>query len=133
MSGDFSVTNGDIRLRVKGLTRTVRALEAAGTASGEMRDLMHEIGMIVVRDARSRVPTDSGALRKTIRAGRGKTKAVVRAGTPRTLYAPVIHYGNRAQSIDSQPFVVDALRAQRSAIFARLDDGIAQLLTTAGL
>lgn len=133
MSGDFSVTNGDMRLRVHGLTKTIRALEAAGTASSEMRDLMHDIGMIVVRDARNRVPAESGALRKSIRAGRGKTKAVVRAGNKRTPYGPIIHYGARDRGITGVPYVVAALQAQRSTIFSRLDDGISDLLNRAGL
>lgn len=133
MSEDFSATNGMIQLQVRGLRKTVRALEAAGTASTEMSSLMHELGMIVVHEARNRVPADSGDLRKTIRAGRGKTKAVVRAGTPRTPYGPVIHYGSYTRNIAPQPFVVEALAAKRSQVFGRLDQGIADLLDKAGL
>lgn len=133
MSGDFEFTSGDIRFRVEGLSKTLRALEAAGSASEEMRNLMHTIGMIVVDAGRPNAPVLSGALASTARAGRGKTKAVVRAGGARTPYAGVIHYGWPKRGIRPQPFLVDALQATRGAIFAELDEGIADLLKQSAL
>lgn len=133
MPGDFDMANGDVRIRVEGLNKTIRALESSGIAAGEMRDLMHSIGLIVVRDAKSRVPQDSGKLARTIRAGRGKTKAVVRAGTNAVTYAKTIHYGSHNRNIAKHPFLKDALHAQRGTIFNTLDKGIADLLTKAGL
>lgn len=130
---DFDINTGGIRLRVEGLTKTVRALEAAGTASEEMRDLMHKLGMIVVSEARGRVPAESGSLRASIRAGRGKTKAVVRAGSRAVPYAGVIHHGWYAHGIEAAPFLKDALIAKRSSVFNELDQGIGDLLTKAGL
>lgn len=130
---DFTLNSGGLRIRVEGLTKTVRALEKAGTDAGEMRDLMHAIGMTVVQDARSRVPAESGALKRTIRAGRGKTKAVVRAGTKAVPYGGVIHYGWRQHGIQEQPFLKNALIAQRGTVLNQLDDGISALLKNAGL
>lgn len=94
---------------------------------------MHQLGMIVVEDARGRVPVEAGALRRSIRAGRGKTKAVVRAGTKAIPYAGVIHYGWYDHGIEGVPFLRDALRAQRSTVFNQLDQGIGDLLKKAGL
>lgn len=132
-SGDFDVNAGGLRIRVEGLNKTIRALEAAGTASTEMRDLMHKLGMIVVSDARGRVPVEDGTLRRSIRAGRGKTKAVVRAGSRSIPYGGVIHYGWAAHGITGRPFLKDALNARRSAVFNELDKGIGDLLAKAGL
>lgn len=134
MGGDFEVTNGDITLRVEGLSKTLRALSAAGAASEEMRALMHSLGMVVVNAATPKAPVKSGLLASTARAGKGKTKAVVRAGGARTPYAGRVHYGDpHAGGIAPHPFLVDALQATRGTIFRELDQGIADLLKKANL
>jgi hypothetical protein len=91
-----------------------------------MRQLIHTVGMVVVRAASA--PVRSGKLEGTIRAGRGKTKAVVRAGGARAPYAGVIHYGWPARGIAAQPFLVDALQAQRNNVLSTLDTGIEEIL-----
>jgi len=127
-AGDLDVTSGPVRLRVEGLGKTLRALSAAGADAEDMRDLMHKLGLVVVEAARPRTPARSGALEGTIRAGRGKTKAVVRAGTARVPYAGVIHYGWPAHNIAPHPYLTDALDASRGEVLSDLDDGITQLL-----
>lgn len=109
----------------------MRALTKAGADAQDMKDLMHSIGSIVVDAADA--PAKSGALAGTIRAGRGKTKAVVRAGGARTPYAGVIHYGWPARGISPQPFLTEALQANRSAVFAALEAGIDELISKNGL
>lgn len=126
MADVIEVANGPGRVRIEGLRRTVRALEGAGTDATDLRDLMHRLGSIVVDAANP--PQRSGTLAGTVRAGRGKTKAVVRAGGARAPYAGVIHYGWPARGIAPQPFLTDALQAKRGAVFAALDAGIAELL-----
>lgn len=127
MSKDvFEVTNGPGRVRVEGLGKAMRQLSAAGANADELRDLMQEIGGLVVNAANP--PRASGTLAATVRPGRGKTKAVVRAGGARAPYAGVIHYGWPARNIAPNPFLTNALNAQRSAIFQALDNGIADLL-----
>lgn len=126
MSDAFEVTSGPGRVRIEGLRKAIRSLEAAGADAQDMRDLMHAIGGIVVESASP--PEVSGALAGTIRAGRGKTKAVVRAGGARAPYAGVVHYGWPARGIAPQPFLTDALQRKRGEIFRTLDRGIADLL-----
>lgn len=101
-------------------------MEKAGSAAEEMQDLMHTLGGIVVSAARP--PLDSGALATTLRAGRGKTKAVVRAGGARAKYAGVIHYGWPARNIEPNPFLTNAINQTRPQILAGLNDGIGELL-----
>lgn len=125
---DFTITNGDVRMRVEGLGKTMRALAQAGAESESMRDLMHSLGMVVVQAARPRTPVLDGRLQGTIRAGRGKTKAVVRAGGARAPYAGVIHYGWPARNIKASAFLTDALASTRSQILAGLDEGLGDLL-----
>lgn len=123
---DFTVTDGPLTMRVEGLSKTVRQLSKAGASAEDLKELMHSIGQLVV-DA-SDVPTVSGRLAATVRAGRGKTKAVVRAGGARAPYAGVRHYGWPARGIAPAPFLTDALDRRRSAILAALDQGIGDLL-----
>ncbi len=123
---DFEASNGDVRVRVTGLSRTVRQLTKAGADAADLKDLMHSVGTLVVRAANP--PVLSGVLAGTVRAGKGKTKAVVRAGGARTPYAGVIHYGWPARNITPQPFLVEALNRERSDVLTALDQGITDLL-----
>lgn len=128
VAGDADTQTGGVRLRITGLTKTIRALKKAGADAGDMKDLMHEVGMVVVRAGGPRVRVKSGRLASTLRAGRGQTKAVVRAGGARTPYAGVQHYGWPAHHIAARPFLVAALAATRQQTLDRLDQGIAQIL-----
>lgn len=126
MSDSFVVPTGDVKIRITGLRSTLRAMEKAGAASADMKDLMHSVGMIVVHAARP--PRISGSLSGTLRAGKGKTKAVVRAGTARVPYAGVIHYGWPQRSIPANPFLATTIQQQLPAILSALDKGIDDLL-----
>lgn len=123
----------ETRLRVTGLRTTFRALQEAGASAEDLKDLMAVLGGIIVQDATPRARRDSGAMAGTIRAGRGKTKAVVRAGGRRVPYAGVQHYGWPDRGIEPNTFLTDAIRSQRGAVLAALDDGISDLLKDAGL
>lgn len=131
MSDDFEIASGDVRVRIEGLGRTLRALSKAGADAQDMKALMHEIGMLVVNAANP--PTKSGQLKATMRAGKGKTKAVVRAGGARVPYAGVIHYGWPSRNIEPNPFFIDALQSQRGNAVNKLDEGIGDLLRKNGL
>ena len=128
---DFTIADGGVTMRVEGLGKTLRELGKAGAKAEDMRELMHTIGQIVV-DAAD-IPTASGRLAGTVRAGKGKTKAVVRAGGARAPYAGVRHYGWPAHNIEAAPFLTDAINSRRSAVLAALDSGIADLIRSADL
>ncbi len=123
--GEFGSGNG--RLRVQGLAKAVRSMERAGADSQDMKDLMQQLGQMVVRAASP--PVVSGRLAGTIRAGKGKTKAVVRAGGARAPHAPIIHYGWPARNIAPNDFLTQALNAERGDILAALDAGLADILS----
>lgn len=126
MADVIDIGSGEGRVRIEGLGKTMRALSKAGADTQDMKQLMFEIGMIVVRAANP--PSITGALESTMRAGRGKTKAVVRAGGRKVPYAGVIHYGWPAHSIEAQPFLTNALQAQRNSVLNALDGGIGEIL-----
>ncbi|AYD86257.1 hypothetical protein JTF60_gp10 [Microbacterium phage Efeko] len=114
-------------IRIEGLRELNAKLRAAGDESADLPDLMFRLGSIVIGAAR--VPAKSGELAGTLRAGRGRTKAVVRAGyAKRGGHAGVVHYGNPHTGSRSQPFLVDALRRSQSQLVSELQTGIDQLL-----
>jgi hypothetical protein len=122
-----------VTLKTEGLAKASRALARAGDYAEDQRDLMHSIGQLVVDEAKTLAPVRSGALRDAIRAGRGKTKAVVRAGFRRVPYAPVIHYGWADHNIEPQPYMLQALANKRAEAFKLYEDGMRRLLLKAGL
>ncbi|XCB29640.1 hypothetical protein RQN30_10715 [Arcanobacterium hippocoleae] len=144
VSGDFTVRAGDVRLQVRGLTRTLQAMDKAGADAQEMRKLMHELGMIVVRKAKAIAPRgENRKLLKTIRAGRGKTKAVVRAGSRAVPYAGITHYGTppgyhrpanrRPLPIKANEYLVKALQSTQDEVYTKLIQGISDILDKNGL
>lgn len=130
---DYEAAHGDVRVRIDGIRAAVRALDQAGADVQDMRDLMHSMGEIVAQRARGTAPVLTGALRGNIRAGRGKTKAVVRAGGARLRYAPVIEYGWPKRGITARPFLTQALQATLPQVLAEFDRGLNQLLRKNGL
>jgi len=115
-----------VSIRTEGFAKCVRAMEKAGADSQDMKQLMYDIGMLVVRA--SLPPVLTGRLQSSIRAGRGKTKAVIRAGGQRVPYAPIIHYGYSTRGIEPQPFLLDALQRKKGDAFNKLDEGITSIL-----
>lgn len=124
-----------VQIRVRGLSESLRALNRAGAAAEDMRELMHSTGEIVAAEARSRAPMgETGKLRSSIKAGRGKTKAVVRAGSARRVpYAGVTHYGWPAHNMEPRPFMLQALTAKQGAAQAHIEQGLRELLRREGL
>jgi hypothetical protein len=114
-------------LRIDGLRELNKKLRAAGDESADLPNLMQQLGQTVIANARA--PQQSGELAASLRAGRGRTKAVVRAGYARKAsYAGVIHYGNPNTGTRAQPFLVDALRRAQPALIVQLEAGLGQLL-----
>ena len=114
-------------IRIEGLRELNAKLRAAGDDSADMPDLMFRLGSIVI--AAARPPALSGELGGTLRAGRGRTKAVVRAGyAKRGAHAGVVHYGNPHRNSRAQPFLVDALRRAQPQLVDELSTGIDALL-----
>jgi hypothetical protein len=132
-ASDVHKTFSGVSVQTKGLRAASLALKRAGDYAEDQKELMHEIGMIVVNEAKRIAPARSGTLRESIRAGKGKTKAVVRAGWKRVPYAPVIHYGWPDRNIPAQPYMYQALAATRSEVMSRYERGMQALLFKAGL
>ena len=118
---------------IEGLNEVIKKLRAAGSDFEDLKDLNHRIGNIVISNAR--VPRDSGEVAGTLRAGRGKGKAVVRAGyASRGKYAGVLHYGDpHRKGHRAQPFLTDALKRSQCQVISEYTSGIDLILTKNGL
>jgi hypothetical protein len=112
---------------ITGLKELQAKLRAADADMSQMNELMHSLGLIVI--AHTRVPSDSGELASSLRAGKGRTKAVVRAGYARRAgYAGVVHYGDPHRGHKPQPFLTDALKRSQAQVVNALSDGIGDIL-----
>lgn len=127
-TGDFDIRNGPVTTRVKGLSKVLRDMSKAGASTDDMKNVMHGIGQLVVNAAQPTIRT--GKLKSTLRAGKGKTKAVVRMGGARAPYAGVINYGWPAHNIQAMPVPIEqTVRAERPEILQAVNDGIAEILS----
>ena len=134
---DLDLAMEGMRVQVRGLDDTLKAIRRAGEGSEDMRELMHSVGSVVAGTARTLAPVASGRLSGSIRAGRGKTKAVVRAGGARAPYSGVRHYGAPTGATDAlgrvinaHPtlFLVRAIDQNRTRVATMVEQGIIDLL-----
>jgi hypothetical protein len=116
-------------VRVVGLEKTRRAILKAGATSDDLRDLMGRVGKIVANAARPRAPIGpTGRLAASIRFGRAKSSARVRAGSASVPYAGPVHWGWANRNIRPQPFLTDALTAERPRVIREFTQGVDHIL-----
>lgn len=123
---ELSFVADGARVEVTGLRAALRDMERMGVEAEELRELMSSIAELVADAANP--PRKSGSLAGTIRPGRVKTRAVIRAGRASVPYAGPIHYGWAARNITPRPFLTDALASRQAAILAELDAGLQRLI-----
>lgn len=117
---------------VSGVREVTAKMRAAGADLNQLNDLNHRLGLIVI--AHANPPRDSGEVAGTMRAGRGRSKAVVRAGyAKRGAYAGVLHYGDPHRGHRPQPFLTDALKRSQTQVITALTNGIDDLLASNNL
>lgn len=124
----LSFTADGAKVEITGLRSTLRDMQRMGAEAEELRGLMEQIGELVVSAARPLARRESGAMAGSIRAGRVKTRAVVRAGGARIPYAGVQHYGWARRNISPNPYLTNALVSRQSAVLAALDKGLAGII-----
>ncbi len=81
-------------IHVDGLRQFRRDLKTIDARLPKMiRKVLNEAAQIVVADARSRMPRDTGAARKSIRVASTQNTARIRAGGDKAPYYPWLDYG----------------------------------------
>lgn len=130
---DLDINQPGIRIRVTGLRQLTRSLEAAGVDAQDIKDVMESAGEIVARRASWLAPARSGALRNNMRVSKAKTRASIKVGSARVPYARYVYFGKYDAKKGglyqkANPFIYDALTATRSQVFAKIDNGIRDIL-----
>jgi hypothetical protein len=120
-------------VRVEGLGKVVRDLQALGLEVDDLKDAFGGIAAEGARLASSFAPRRSGNLAGSIRGNRAKGKAVVAAGRARVPYAGAINYGWPKRGIHAAGFMqrADAVLAPKA--LHMLDQAVDDAITKKGL
>ncbi len=130
----MAAANREAGITVHGGRELRKALEAAGEEAVQgLKGLNKEVAEIVAEEARKRAPVLSGKMRGSIKAFGTKSAARVKVGKKSVPYAAVIQWGWPAHSIESNPFMTDALAAKKSEVLETWEKGIDKLLNENGL
>ena len=105
-------------IKVAGLKQAIKALQAIGVPTAEIKAAGSEAGELVAGQARALAPVKSGALRNSIRVSRALNRVSVSAGNNGSVpYANPIHWGWFKRNIKPQPFFVKALGITRDEVY----------------
>lgn len=116
-------------VKITGLRETVRNLEKLGVDVDDIKAAFTAIAADVAREAGALVPVASGALKASIRPGRTKNKAIVRAGTAaRAPYAGVINYGWPSRGIAATGFLTTPANRDLDTKVATIDRELQALI-----
>lgn len=130
---DIDFSSGGFTVRVEGLRKFARDMNAAGVDAEDIKDVMWSAGNIVARRASWLAPRRSGKLANDLRVGQGKTKANVKVGGAKVPYARYVYFGkyNEAKGglyqVDN-PFIYEALSQTRGEVLSKIEDGIEDIL-----
>lgn len=112
--------------------RTVNALRKAALKVSDLKDAWQRIGHAIKRDALTITPVLTGRLAESLRVGKAKRQAVVRAGNARLVYAPIQHYGGY-NNIEAKPFLTTALYANEDTANQEIERELDRIIRRAGL
>lgn len=115
-------------IRVTGLRETIRTLEQLGVQVADLKEAMTRIGTLVGREAYTLARKKSGRMAGSIRPGRAKSKAIIRAGRAGLPYVGVQHYGWPGHGITPNPFLTDAAENKQREAVTELSDSLNSLI-----
>lgn len=118
----------NVRVYVRGLRETVRALEQAGASAQDMKSVFERAGAVVQRSAK--VPERTGKLARSVRLTKAKNKTSIRAGGARVPYAAANHFGRNYPNgtrTEGTFFFKNAIQAKRGQVLRIIVDGLEKL------
>lgn len=129
-----------IRVRVTGVASVISTLSRFGSQASDLKNAFARIANKVKRDAIPLTPHSSGRLAASIRAGKGKSRATVRAGGASRashgggVYAPIAHYGTYThRSKGRRPFLTTAMSQNRDYARNELSREIQGIINRMGI
>lgn len=111
----------DATVQVEGLPEAKRQIgRAAKVIHQAAREALMESALAIHEEARSRVPVDSGSLRRGIKVYPSKRGDVIEIGVkdPDLDYAQFVEFGTSSEP--AQPFLTPALEAERRKLERRI-------------
>jgi hypothetical protein len=120
-------------VRIEGLNRFVRDMQALGLEVDDLKGAFAGIAAEGARLASSFAPHRTGALARSVRGNRAKNKAVVAAGRARVPYAGPINYGWPRRHIKPALFMQRADEAMRTKAPEMLEAAVNQKIQEKGL
>lgn len=120
-------------VRVEGLNKVIKSLQALGVDVEDLKDGFAEIAAKGAEYAARLAPRRSGALAATVRGNRAKNKAVVTAGRAKVKYAGPINYGWPARNIRGSEFMQRADKQLEPEAVEMLEAALQKAITREGL
>jgi hypothetical protein len=129
-------------IHVVGLRDFQAALKAMdGESQKQLRVVLNRAAEMVADDARRKVPTRTGAARKSVRVQSSQREAKVVAGSKKVAYYGWLDFGGKVGRSNSNVrrwvprgrYLYPAYDANRDEILKALGDGLADLARDAGL
>jgi HK97 gp10 family phage protein len=118
-------------IKVAGLKQAIKALQAIGVPTAEIKAAGSEAGELVAGQARALAPVRTGSLRNSIRVSKSLNRVSVSAGNNKSVpYANPIHWGWFKRNIKPQPFFVKALGITRDEVYQNYYRTLDKLIAT---
>lgn len=119
----------NVRVYVRGIRETVRALETAGVQAQDLKNIFERAGAVVERAAK--VPERTGRLERSVRITKTKNRAAIRAGGKRVPYAVANHFGRyfptTGTRVEGSFFFKKAIREKRGQVLNIIVSGLEKL------
>jgi hypothetical protein len=132
-----------LKIEVGGLTQLSRGLKAIDKdAPKELRLALNSAAQLLVDETRPKIPTVSGAARRSLVARSTRTSARVGVGGKKAPYFPWLDFGGegrvkgrpaKREFIKEGRYVYPTLREIRPRIEAQLQESISTVIRDAGL
>ncbi|MCX4577942.1 hypothetical protein OHB41_33115 [Streptomyces sp. NBC_01571] len=116
-----------VQVTLEGLGHVVSNLNGFSAKSSDLSEAFQRIGTNISQDARGLIPVLSGRLAASLRVGKAKSKAVVRAGGARVPYAGVQNYGNY-HNIEAKYFMNKALNSNEQRSVVEIEKELSELI-----
>jgi hypothetical protein len=133
----------ELKIQVGGLAALSRGLKAIDSeAPKELRLRLNAAANILVDAARPKIPSVTGAARRSLKARSTRTSARVAAGGDKARYYPWLDFGgegriagrpSKREFLKEGRYIYPTLRLKRPEIEAQLSEGISAVISSVGL
>lgn len=132
-----------LKVEVGGLAQLSRGLKAIDSgAPKELRLALNEAAQLLIDETRPKIPTVTGAARRSLVARSTRTSARISIGGKKAPYVPWLDFGGQGKKPGRPPkrpfikegrYVYATLRQIRPKIEAQLEESISRVIANAGL